>query len=137
MQMEILKLKMMSKVSFDFDATLDRVLVQDYAQSLINKGFEVWILTSRFEDCDNYDFKTNNDDLFKVADKLGIKREHIKFMNMVDKYEFVLTKDFIFHLDDDWVEINMINSRTKTKGVSCFGNSVWKNKCNRIIKDNG
>jgi hypothetical protein len=122
------------QVSFDFDATLDRKLVQDYAFSLIKKGYEVWILTSRFEDCDNYNFKANNDDLFKVADTLGIKREHIKFMNMEEKYKFVLTKNFLFHLDDDWIEINMINSRTKSRGISCFGNSVWKQKCNRILK---
>jgi hypothetical protein len=122
------------QVSFDFDATLDRKLVQDYAFSLIKKGYEVWILTSRHEDRDNYNFKANNDDLFKVADSLGIKREHIKFMNMEEKYKFVLTKNFLFHLDDDWVEINMINSRTKSRGISCFGNSVWKQKCNRILK---
>ena len=124
----------MKQVSFDFDSTLDRPLVQDYASHLIKNGYEVWILTSRYVDCDNYNFKVNNDDLFKVADNLGIDRNHIKFMNMNDKYKFVLTKNFIFHLDDDWVEINMINGRTKTKGVSCFGTSGWRQKCDKIIK---
>jgi hypothetical protein len=47
----------MKKISFDFDSTLDRKLVQDFAYSLIKRGYEVWILTSRFEDCDNYNWK--------------------------------------------------------------------------------
>jgi len=71
-----------------------------------------------------------------VADGLGIKRKHIQFMNMADKYEFVLTKNFIFHLDDDWVEVNMINSKTKTQGISCFGTSGWKNKCEKQLQKN-
>lgn len=124
----------MKKVSFDFDSTLSRTVVQDFAFSLIKKGYEVWIVTSRFEDCDNYNFKTDNSDLFNIANKLGIPKDHIKFMNMSDKYEFFLDKDFIFHLDDDWIEINMINRNTKTKGVSCFGTSGWKQKCEKILK---
>jgi len=123
----------MKKVSFDFDSTLSRTHVQDFARSLVNKGYEIWIVTSRFEDCDNYNFKTNNDDLFEVAKDVGIPKSQIQFMNMEDKYEFFLDKDFIFHLDDDWVEINMINSKTNTQGISCFGTSGWKNKCKKSL----
>ena len=38
------------KVSFDFDGTLSRKDVQEYAKSLVNSGLEVWIVTSRFDD---------------------------------------------------------------------------------------
>lgn len=37
------------KISFDFDATLSRQVVQDIAKSLIQKGHDVYITTSRFD----------------------------------------------------------------------------------------
>ena len=37
----------MKKVSFDFDGTLTRTLIKDYAKSLIDLGNEVWIVTYR------------------------------------------------------------------------------------------
>ena len=125
------------RVSFDFDSTLDRKLVQDYAKSLINKGYEVWICTSRYDDdsipVGFWKTKDVNLDLYKVTDSLGIPRERIKFMNMEEKHTFVKDMDFMFHLDDDWIEINWINRYTSTKGISCFGNTMWKAKCNKIL----
>ena len=38
------------KVSFDFDGTLSRKDVQNFAKSLVNTGYDVWIVTSRFDD---------------------------------------------------------------------------------------
>lgn len=35
------------KVSFDFDGTLEPPIVQQYAKELIEKGIEVWVVTSR------------------------------------------------------------------------------------------
>tara|TARA_R110000851_G_scaffold32730_4_gene87553 strand:+ start:10 stop:384 length:375 start_codon:yes stop_codon:yes gene_type:complete len=121
------------KISFDFDATLSRQVVQDIAKSLIQKGHDVYITTSRFENADNYNFKTDNNDLFEIAEKVGISKENIRFTNMADKYEIL--SDFDIHLDDDWIEINMINSRTKCIGISVFGNTTWKHKLNRIINE--
>ena len=121
------------KVSFDFDSTLDRPVVQDYAKSLIQDNIEVWIVTSRMSKV-NTDW---NKDLFLVADKLGILKENIVFTEMSDKFEFFKDKDFIWHLDDDWVELNLINEHCKdTWGFGCFGNSVWKNKCDKLLKVN-
>lgn len=120
------------KVSFDFDSTLSRDKIQEYAKSLIGRGLEVWICTSRFSP-KNAPNKEWNDDLFGVADRLGILRSNIIFTNMIDKSEF-LSKEFIFHLDDDSYEINCINREGKTTGISCFGNSTWEMKCDRLIK---
>lgn len=129
-------------VSFDFDSTLSLKSVQDYAESLINKGFEVWIITSRLPDGHDPKYKMHgmwvpidNSDLFEVSDRLGIKREHIVFTSHELKSEKIneLGIPFIFHLDDDWVELNYINRETGTKGVSCFGTSGWKQKCNKIL----
>ena len=38
------------KVSFDFDSTLSRKDVQSFAKELVDRGLEVWIVTSRFDD---------------------------------------------------------------------------------------
>ena len=129
-------------VSFDFDSTLSLQSVQDYAESLLNKGYEVWIITSRLPDGSDPKWKMHgmwvpidNSDLFEVSDRLGIKREHIVFTSHELKSEKIneLGIPFIFHLDDDWVELNHINRETKTKGVSCFGTSGWKQKCNKFL----
>jgi len=42
-------------------------------------------------------------------------------------------KDFVWHLDDNWVENNMILKNTKTKGINSLCSS-WKQKCERILK---
>jgi hypothetical protein len=108
------KLIMKGKVSFDFDSTLDRRDVQQFAKKLINDGFEVWIVTSRTslehakENLDQWSInrvEKSNLKLFRVADNLGIKREHIHFTNHQLKVEFLEGKDFIFHLDDDSEEL--------------------------------
>lgn len=136
----------MKRVSFDFDSTLSRVQVQDYARSLVNKGYEVWIITSRHPEDTDPKYKVNgawvpidNSDLFEVSDRVGIKREHIVFTSHELKSEKIneLGIPFIFHLDDDWVEINHINRETNTKGVSCFGTSGWKNKCKKACLQEG
>lgn len=127
----------MKKISFDFDSTLDRDDVQSFAKELINEGVEVWIITSRFspeQAIKKWANKSWNNDLFEVADKLGISRDHIAFTAMQNKSEFIKNKDFIFHLDDDWVENEFINEETKTIGISHFGNKNWKNDCRETLK---
>lgn len=119
------------KVSFDFDGTLSREDVQEYAQILIKKDdIEVWICTSRFID----EFSTNqNNDLYEVSDKIGIDRSKIIFTSRADKYEYFIDKDFVWHLDDDWIETDLINEHTDTIGVRVFGNEKWKNECENAL----
>jgi len=129
------------KISFDFDGTLARPHIQEYAKELIDRGLEVWIVTSRFDD-ENYakHHFTNlhkgepaNKDLYEVAKELGIPEDRIYFTNMCDKYEFLKDKEFIWHLDDDWIENKLILKNTKTKAIDAWGNSSWKQKCERIL----
>jgi len=133
------------QVSFDFDSTLSKQHVQDYAFSLINKGIEIWILTSRFQNPLDYTWNKNiniHDDLFKVTEKLNIPKERIIFTNMIGKWEYLEQphkfeiKNFnpIFHLDDDYIELNQINKYTKVKAISVI-NSNYKKKCNKIIEN--
>lgn len=132
----------MIKISFDFDGSLDRESLQKYAMELISKEFEIWIVTARFSNTNDYcpDFlqkfamSANHKDLFTVADQCGISIDHIKFMNMAPKYEFFFeNEDFLWHLDDDYVECREINQDTKTVGISCANGSNWIAKCERLI----
>lgn len=120
------------KVSFDFDGTLSRADVQDYARKLISDGVEVWICTARLSN-DDAPSKRWNDDLFEVSDQLGIQRTHIKFCSMSDKYRFFRNEDFVLHLDDDMTEIKKINEFTTTLGVNLFGNKQWVHECDEIL----
>lgn len=127
------------KVSFDFDSTLDRKDVQDFAKDLVNRGLEVWIVTSRFDTESALKkgwwwIEKNNQQLYDVAEKCGIKKENIKFTTMIDKIKFLEGQNFIFHLDDDEIELELIEE----SGDSCVGVWVekndWKKKCENLIK---
>jgi hypothetical protein len=137
------KIKMKKyKCSFDFDGTLEILIIQEYAKELIEREIEVWIITSRYN-VENYakNYKMDpeyaylaNRDLFEVAEKLQIPEERIHFTNMRDKWEFIENRGFLWHLDDDWIENEMINSRTLTKGIDLFDNETWKKQCDSEIK---
>jgi len=130
------------KVSFDFDGTLERESIQRYAKELVERGHEVWIVTSRFGDDERYKtfFQTTipvgrtNEDLFEIAASLGIPRERVHFTDMDDKWPFFkYYHEMLWHIDDDWVENRAILKNTKTKAINSIG-ANWKGKCERIIK---
>ncbi len=52
---------------------------------------------------------------------------------MDDKWRYLENKGFRFHLDDDWLENEMINERRVSKGIDFFGNPDWKNRCEREL----
>lgn len=121
------------KVSFDFDLTLSRPDVQEFAKELVKKGVEVWIVTSRFDnESNNYQHNKPtklNQKLFDIADNCGIKRENIKFTNMCDKIEFLEGKNFLFHLDDNNLDIELIEeSDDNCKGI-LLSLTNWKEQC--------
>lgn len=127
------------KVSFDFDSTLSRKDVQEFAKQLVNEGHEVWIVTSRFDD--ESAMKKNwhwivgqNQKVFEIAEYCGIKTEHIKFTCMESKSLFLKDKGFVFHVDDDVIELmDILESRDK-----CFPVNVdhfeWKETCINKLK---
>lgn len=121
----------MKKVSFDFDNTLSRSAVQKYAKELINRGFDVWICTSRLEPSKAPE-PNWNDDLFEIADKVGIKRDNIIFCNYGVKAEFLKDKGFLFHIDDDNIELSFIRTDTNIKPVF-LSYKNWETVCENAI----
>ena len=106
----------------------------------------MWIVTARYDSVDKYtqefkdryrifDIESEHNHLFNIADQCGISRDHIKFMNMSYKSEFFEQNDeFLWHLDDDMTECNIINQFSKTVAISCANGSNWRHKCEKLIK---
>jgi hypothetical protein len=133
------------KVSFDFDSTLDRPSVQDFAKKLVNDGIEVWIVTSRISieyaksNLDEFSLSRvnkSNNELFRIADNICIKREHIHFTNTQFKSDFLANKNFIFHLDDDSDElIAILESGDSCKPIN-VNHFDWERDCKLYVKQN-
>ena len=132
------------KVSFDFDSTLSRKDVQRFAKELVSEGVEVWIITSRIpneqsklEYTSNYTLDRiykSNKKLFRVADNVGIKREHIIFCKFAPKIDFIKNNNFLFHLDDDSDElIAIMESKDPCKPIN-VEHSDWELDCRKIIE---
>jgi hypothetical protein len=126
------------RVSFDYDATLSRKDVQEFAKKLVSRGIEVWIVTSRFDDETAKEkawwwIKDQNNNLFEVADECGIRRENIKFTNMESKSIFLKDKAFTFHLDDDYIELlDILESGDKCLPVN-VDHFEWKETCLNVL----
>jgi len=144
----------MAKVSFDFDGTLEREEIQEYAKELVEAGHEVWIVTTRYDnefaktvnwkmkasDSDTVDYPTfvkeSNDKLLAIADEVGIPRDQIHFTNMEWKYSFLKDGDFDLHLDDNPKDLNLINKFAKgTAAIGCKGTSTWRHKCDKALNN--
>ena len=120
------------KISFDFDGVLTRPSLQKYAKELLDRGYEIWIVTSRLG-FGKEPTPTWNDDLFAIAESIGISKDNIHFCCMENKSEFLKDKDFIFHIDDDNFELSLIKKYTKVKPIYLFGNKYWKEDCENAI----
>lgn len=127
----------MSKIcTFDFDKTLVLKHVQEYAIELINDGYDLHVLTTRYDDLHMhlYDNCHYNNDLWNVIDSIGLPRWKVFFTNMTWKAGFLSSTKVIWHLDDNPKELLEIKkARIKTIGIQVHAGS-WKNKCNRLLK---
>jgi hypothetical protein len=127
------------KVSFDFDSTLSRKSVQKLAKKLKREGYDVHIVTTRFEDPMRYADprlqEKGHKDMFRFCFYANIPRENIHFTNMADKYEFFKqNSDFVFHLDDDDTEVALINVLTEVPCVHCDSGMLWKERVLNLLK---
>jgi hypothetical protein len=108
-------------ISIDFDGTLSIPEVQVYTKYLIENGFNVFILTTRFD-------KYLNQDLIKIKDKLGI--EKVVYTNGEDKHYFMDGIDI--HLDNDERELRLINRHTDTEVIN-ITDKEWKNNIENLM----
>jgi len=133
-----MKNKWKTKVSFEFDSTLDLRVVQEYAKDLINRGLEVWIITSRYSTEEAIRINLHRDwnmDILKVAKELGIPNERIIYTNMELKSETIEGMDLLWHLDDDSIELDFINEGTQCVGVERGRKNDWRKECEKLIKE--
>lgn len=117
------------KVSFDYDGTLALPHVEEFAKELVNKGYEVWVVTSRTDD-----EPTNlNNDLWESCKRIGIPNTQVKFTKFVDKIEYLKDNNYLFHLDDDLYElIAIMESKDSCKPLN-VGHSDWKENCIEVL----
>lgn len=126
------------KVSFDFDSTLDLPSVQKLAKEILALGFDVWIVTTRYDDKYSTEMlgePDRNADLYEVANEIGIPRSNIVFTNMTWKVDyFKQNPDFLFHLDDNLTEVKNIYGKAKVKTFSRLCGGAWYGKCLKAAK---
>lgn len=126
------------KISFDFDGTLARKDIQQFAKELINEGHDVWIVTSRCATEPALEkgwhwVEKQNQELYDVAKEVGIPREKIVFTEHVDKIVYLEGKGFIFHIDDDPDELwEIVKSGDPCKVVNAE-HSDWLVHCKEIL----
>lgn len=125
------------RVSVDFDFTLTTFAVKEYVKELIERGFEVHIVTSRPPDNITVYVGTHfNQDLHKVAEKLLIPKSNIHFLNFRNKYLFFQENPgFLWHLDDSDYELNLIKLNCKTPGIRVYQKD-WKIRCEMLNNTN-
>lgn len=127
------------KVSFDFDNTLSEKELQNFCKELVLQGHEIFIVTARISDSEA--IKSNwhwiprqNQQLYSIAEECGVPKENIIFTAYVDKIEYLKSKNFIFHIDDDMDEINLIEeSNDPCKGIFTYDTN-WKQKCLDLLR---
>lgn len=117
------------KISFDFDGTLSQIGVQKFCFDLIQRGYDIWITTSRILYLNGS--IPVHDDLMLVANSLGIPEERIHFTNAEFKSEYLENNNFNIHIDDDPFELIKIE-KTRVIGIYVM-DKQWKEKVLDVI----
>ena len=93
------------KISFDFDETLSEPHVQKFAKELVDKGYDVWVVTARCNDNWNDDPQwipetSGNRDLYYIAEKVGIPHSKCLFTDGHLKDRKLVEHGFNYHFDN-------------------------------------
>jgi hypothetical protein len=108
-------------ISIDFDGTLSLPDVQSYVKTLIDRGFTIMVLTTRFD-------KYLNQDLIKITKKLGINK--VIYTNGEDKHYYMDEIDL--HLDNDERELRLIARYTDTEVINVT-DKEWKETIENLL----
>jgi hypothetical protein len=122
-------------VTFDFDNTLSRQSVQQYALELMSREVDVWVLTSRYDELHKHRYEPNptNDDLWEVVEGLGIPRWRVRFTCREPKANYLKGTEVACHIEDDtneFMEARKIKSNVPMIFVDSFD---WKDQCEFYI----
>jgi hypothetical protein len=98
-----------NKISFDFDDTLETDRGQELAKKFIAEGKDVYIITRRQISAALA--------VYKIAKELGIPQSKVYFTNGDMKWETIKRLGIGIHYDNNLKEIDLINSKTDTKGI--------------------
>jgi hypothetical protein len=125
----------MKKLSFDFDGTLQTESVQAYAKTLIEKGHEVWVVTTRWDENHKHKYPKNAtlDDLWEVVDRLGIPRHQVRFTCMEWKYTYLDGTNFVWHLDDNPDEFSKAKIHGCNVPIVNVDTEDWIIECNKLL----
>lgn len=125
----------MKKVSFDFDETLSRPEVQEYAAELLANGIDVWVVTTRYDENHKhrYPFNATLDDLWQVVDKIGIPRWKVRFTCFEYKHTYLDGTDFRFHLDDNLKERELMCQNGCDVPFVYVNQNDWRERCDFLI----
>lgn len=109
------------RISLDYDNCLSQPRIQDLAKKLIARGHEVFILTSRFDAVRRLKFAElhTNEDLYKIAEEVGIKPYRIAFTNQQKKWIWLLETGIKLHIDDDLTVIRDLSHYQLVEGFDC------------------
>lgn len=109
------------RISLDYDNCLTQTRIQDLAKKLIARGHEVFILTSRFDAVRRLKFAElhTNEDLYKIAEEVGIKPYRIAFTNQQKKWIWLLETGIKLHIDDDLSVIRDLSHYQLVEGFDC------------------
>jgi hypothetical protein len=123
------------KVSFDFDGTLEFANVQSFAKQLLDRGIEVWVVTTRYDENHKHKYPHNAtlDDLWEVVDKLGIPRHQVRFTCMEWKAKYLDGTNFLWHLDDNDREIKEAKKLAIEVPIIDVMSPTWQNECEALL----
>ncbi len=122
-------------ISFDFDGTLQKPHVQEFAKLLLALDIDVWVVTTRYDSLHDSGVWTDPDssDLWEIIDEVGIPHRNVIFTNMKWKAEFLKDTKVIWHLDDNWKEfVQFRKHKLKTFGIQ-VNSGLWRSKCLRLL----
>lgn len=87
-------------VSIDFDDTLSTQRGQEMAKMLLDQGVNLFIVTRRS--------KSESEDVYKIAEELGIPKENIYFTEGAYKWETIKKLGIDEHIDNNEKELELI-----------------------------
>ena len=112
-----------NRVSFDFDDVLDTPEGQMRAKRYVDAGYNVYIITRRQ--------KNMSDEVYKIADKVGIPRNNIYFTGGALKYDTVRRLKIKTHFDNNQNELNRINEFVPGVETIKFASKEEQGPCQR------